>query len=133
MASYSLSLRYMEDQVEQNDTSCQQDRMALPSLSPSRFSMASTLLHPSAVKSLHPLSLHLFFLAFFSFILVFSVRACGCVHASSFFFFFLTRRNMRAAGEFSSYPSALKPRYVLEAKRVRESNKGGERMRGRKQ
>lgn len=51
----------------------------------------------------------------------------------------MTRRNLRAAGEFSSYPSALKPQCVSKAekgtdrKTLRGKATKGERTRGREQ
>lgn len=46
----------------------------------------------------------------------------------------MARRNLRAAGEFCSYPSALKPSACLEGKeRERQKATKGKRMRGGEQ
>lgn len=51
---------------------------------------------------------------YYSLFLFFSIQVCGgCAYICVFFsLLWMTRRNLRAAGEFSSYPSALKPQRV---------------------
>lgn len=91
------------------------------SSSPLHFYPHSILLYPSTMRT-H--SLHLFIL-----VLTHSIPVCGCVCLCLSSLLGMTRRNVRPAGEFSSYPSALKPQRVKKAKR------GGERQKdtGRKQ
>lgn len=80
------------------------------------FYYDSLLLHPSTVKTSYlpaPVCSRLFF---------FPIPVCGCEFVS-FSLLGMTRRNLRAAGEFSSYPSALKPQHVYKAKTEREREK----------